>query len=125
MTSASSPATLLWFRKGLRLHDSPALHAAVEGSSALYPVFIIDPNMVRPDRLGVNRLAFQLGTLRELDAELRRRGSRLTVLRGEPLPQLERAMREWKIGRLVFEADTEPYAVKRDAQARELAGCTG
>ena len=94
MTSASSPATLLWFRKGLRLHDSPALHAAVSGSGALYPVFILDPNMVRPDRLGVNRLAFLLGTLRELDAELRQRGSRLTVLRGEPLPQLERAMRE-------------------------------
>lgn len=125
MTSASSPATLLWFRKGLRLHDSPALHAAVSGSGTLYPVFILDPNMVRPDRLGVNRLAFLLGTLRELDAELRQRGSRLTVLRGEPLPQLERAMREWKIGRLVFEADTEPYAVKRDAQARELAGRLG
>jgi cryptochrome len=123
--SDCGPATLLWFRKGLRLHDSPALHAAVEGvaenTAALYPVFILDPNLLTPSRVGVNRIAFLLESLRALDAELRKRGSRLTVLRGEPLAELERVMVQWKIGRLVFEADTEPYAVKRDARATELA----
>jgi cryptochrome len=117
----SGPATLLWFRKGLRLHDSSALHAALEGTATLYPVFILDPNMVRPEKLGVNRLAFLLETLRALDAELRQRGSRLTVLRGEPLATLERVMVQWTIGRLVFEADTEPSARVRDAGAAQLA----
>ena len=32
-----------WFRKGLRLHDNPALLKACEGSSELYPVFVLDP----------------------------------------------------------------------------------
>ena len=119
--TTSGPATLLWFRKGLRLHDSPALHAALEGSAALYPVFIFDPHLLAPARVGVNRTAFLLETLRALDAGLRGRGSRLIVLRGEPLAELERALMQWKIGRLVFEADTEPYAKVRDAGAADLA----
>ena len=120
-SSAPGPATLLWFRKGLRLHDSPALHAALEGTAALYPVFILDPRLLLPARVGVNRTAFLLETLRALDAELREKGSRLIVLRGEPLAELERVMLAWNIGRLVFEADTEPYATARDAGAAELA----
>ncbi|WP_407541812.1 deoxyribodipyrimidine photo-lyase (plasmid) [Deinococcus radiomollis] len=117
----SGPASLLWFRKGLRLHDNPALHAALEGAVALYPVFVLDPTLLGPARVGVNRTAFLLESLRALDAGLKERGSRLIVLRGEPLAELERVMMQWRIGRLVFEADTEPYARVRDAGAAELA----
>jgi len=119
--NSTHPTTLLWFRKGLRLHDSPALHAALEWSGALYPVFVLDPELTCPEKLGINRMAFLLGTLHALDAELRARGSRLFVLRGEPLAQLEWAFQTWKVERLVFEADTEPYAVRRDEGARALA----
>ena len=111
----------MWFRKGLRLHDNSALHAALEQEGPLYPVFILDPALTRPQKLGINRLAFLLGTLHALDAELRARGSRLLVLHGEPLSQLEWAIKSWKVTRLVFEADTEPYAVRRDEGARALA----
>jgi cryptochrome len=38
---------ILWFRKGLRLHDNPALLEAASGASALYPVFVLDPYFVR------------------------------------------------------------------------------
>ncbi len=35
---------MLWFRKGLRLHDNGALHAALEASpQTLTPVFCLDP----------------------------------------------------------------------------------
>ena len=119
--NSQNPVTLLWFRKGLRLHDSSAMHAALEQDGSLYPVFILDPALTRPEKLGINRMAFLLGTLHALDAELRARGSRLFVLRGEPLAQLEWAFVTWKVTRLVFEADTEPYAVRRDESARALA----
>lgn len=36
-------AAIHWFRKGLRVHDNPALMAACRGSTNLYPVFILDP----------------------------------------------------------------------------------
>ena len=119
--NSQNPVTLLWFRKGLRLHDSSAMHAALEQDGSLYPVFILDPALTRPEKLGINRMAFLLGTLHALDTELRARGSRLFVLRGEPLAQLEWAFVTWKVTRLVFEADTEPYAVRRDESARALA----
>ena len=35
--------SILWFRKGLRVHDNPALVKACEGASAVQPVFVLDP----------------------------------------------------------------------------------
>jgi len=36
--------SVLWFRKGLRLHDNGALHAALQASPEhLTPVFCLDP----------------------------------------------------------------------------------
>lgn len=60
---------LLWFRKGLRLHDNPALHQACKGV-ALAPVFVLDPWFLTPQRVGVNRLNFLLESLRGLTASL-------------------------------------------------------
>lgn len=31
-----------WFRHGLRLHDNPALHDALNGADEFYAVFIFD-----------------------------------------------------------------------------------
>ena len=42
--SKDGPAVVLWFRKGLRLHDNPALKAALDlKPKHLYPIFILDP----------------------------------------------------------------------------------
>lgn len=68
----SSMSSLMWFRKGLRLHDNPALLAAIEGAKHVYPVFILDPYFLRPDpsapspgstRVGINRIQFLLQSL--------------------------------------------------------------
>ena len=56
-------STLFWFRKGLRLHDNAALAAAIDGTSRLYPVFVIDPWFVSSGRVGNNRLHFLLTAL--------------------------------------------------------------
>ena len=34
---------VLWFRRGLRLHDNPALLSAIEKSKKFAAVFIFDP----------------------------------------------------------------------------------
>lgn len=34
--------TVHWFRRGLRLHDNPALHDALRDSKEFYPIFIFD-----------------------------------------------------------------------------------
>ena len=55
--------SILWFRKGLRLHDNPSLLAAIKGATHLYPVFVLDPWFLKPDVVGVNRLNFLLESL--------------------------------------------------------------
>jgi len=122
--------SVLWFRKGLRLHDNPALHAACRGASHLYPVFVLDPWFLRPNpaapspgsaALGVNRIRFLLEALADLDASLRARGSRLLLLQGDPATVVPRLCQSWGITRLCFEFDTEPYAQTRDQAVQEAA----
>jgi cryptochrome len=37
---------IMWFRKGLRLHDNPALLAATAGAQYVFPIFVLDPFFV-------------------------------------------------------------------------------
>lgn len=117
--STSLAVSLLWYRKGLRVHDSPALVTACAGASAVYPVFCLDPWFVSSGRIGAVRLRFLAEALADLDASLRERGSRLIVLRGKPELELLRVAKEWGATRLIWEADgVEPYAIERDAAVR-------
>ena len=117
---------LLWFRKGLRLHDNPTLAAAIaSGCTHLYPVFCLDPWFVASGKVGANRLHFLLQSLADLDASLRALDSRLIVLRGNPATVLPLAIKEWKIDRLCHELDTEEYAKQRDAEIAEMCTSAG
>ncbi|KIZ03776.1 cryptochrome 2 (photolyase-like) [Monoraphidium neglectum] len=124
---AGTKNAVVWFRKGLRLHDNPALLAACEGAQRVYPIFIIDPNFLQSSnyKVGVNRYSFLLESLADLDRSLRARGSRLLVLRGKPDEVLPRVFKDWQISQLCFEADVEPYAKARDATVAQLAQAAG
>jgi len=131
--------SVLWFRKGLRLHDNPALLAALEDATeedgatprpgcALLPLFCLDPWFVDPaaGRVGRVRLSFLLESLADLDASLRKRGSRLVVARGAPETVLPAVVQEWGATRLCFEGCHEPYGRARDAAVvAALAGAGG
>ena len=62
---------------------------------------------------------------RVCERSLKARGSRLVLLRGPPVETIARACKEWGITRLCWEADTEPYAVKRDRDVRAAAESAG
>ncbi|KAG7255284.1 hypothetical protein CRUP_023640, partial [Coryphaenoides rupestris] len=83
--------TIHWFRKGLRLHDNPALQE------------------------------FLLQSLEDLDASLRKLNSRLFVIRGQPTDVFPRLFKEWEISRLSYEYDSEPFGKERDAAIKKLA----
>lgn len=46
---------LHWFRKGLRLHDNPALRLALEGAHTYRCVYILDPWFAGVSQVGINR----------------------------------------------------------------------
>uniref|UniRef100_A0A8D0CN33 Photolyase/cryptochrome alpha/beta domain-containing protein n=1 Tax=Scleropages formosus TaxID=113540 RepID=A0A8D0CN33_SCLFO len=116
-----APNSIHWFRKGLRLHDNPALREAVRGAATVRCVYFLDPWFAGSSNLGVNRWRFLLQCLEDLDASLRKLNSRLFVIRGQPANVFPRLFKEWKISRLTFEYDSEPFGKERDAAIKKLA----
>lgn len=58
----SKPRVIYWFRTDLRLHDSPALQAALDlEPEVLWPIWTWDPHYVYKARVGVNRFQFLYG----------------------------------------------------------------
>ncbi|UCG26522.1 MAG: deoxyribodipyrimidine photo-lyase [Chloroflexota bacterium] len=105
---------LWWIRRDLRLTDNRALHAAMARRGTIVPVFILDPALLSSTHAGEKRIAFLMGGLKELDTELRERGSYLVVRQGRPLQQLAKLQQETKANAIFAEEDFSPYASRRD-----------
>jgi len=124
-TKAAAAVSIHWFRKGLRLHDNPALLEACQGATHVFPVFILDPHFAKPEKIGVLRYRFMLQTIQDLDDNLRKLGSRLYVVQGQPIEALPRLFARWGVTKLTFESDIEPYAKVRDNAVCRLATAQG
>ena len=73
--------TVHWFRKGLRLHDNPALLHAYETSTEIWPVYILNPEIITyGGNIGFNRWRFLLESLKDLDVQLRNFNSRYNCI---------------------------------------------
>ncbi|XP_004844851.1 cryptochrome-1 isoform X3 [Heterocephalus glaber] len=110
-----------WFRKGLRLHDNPALKECIRGADTIRCVYILDPWFAGSSNVGINRWRFLLQCLEDLDANLRKLNSRLFVIRGQPADVFPRLFKEWNITKLSIEYDSEPFGKERDAAIKKLA----
>jgi deoxyribodipyrimidine photo-lyase len=108
-----------WVRRDLRLGDNPALGAALEEAAQVLPVFVLDPTLLASDYVGEKRLAFLYEGLRQLDADLQTRGSRLIVRRGSPAEILAQIAAEGGAEAIYAEADYSPYATRRDERVAE------
>lgn len=126
-TSAAMPhRTIHLFNKGLRLHDNPTLVAALESSSAVYPVFVLDRAFMEGSmRLGSLRWCFILQSLEDLHRSLQSLGSRLYVLQGSHEAVLRRLVTRWGITQLSFDAEMEPHYKRLDEELRALASEIG
>jgi deoxyribodipyrimidine photo-lyase len=84
-----SPPVLLWFRRDLRLSDNAALRAAIATGSPVIPVFVWSPEEEAPWAPGAASRWWLHQSLGALDAELRKRGSRLIIRRGPVVEALQ------------------------------------
>lgn len=125
-SALAASRVIVWFRKGLRLHDNACLAKLPRGSeSFLLPVFVLDPHFVRSERVGATRWQFLLSTLHDLDQGLRTLGSRLLVAHSSPVPALQALWRQTGATEIRWEYDFEPYARVRDAEVRAAAEADG
>ncbi|XP_074654296.1 cryptochrome-2-like [Tubulanus polymorphus] len=120
-TATMTQRSIHWFRKGLRIHDNPALLASLADCDEFWPVFVLDPWFVKNARVGANRWRFLLQSLQDLDESFKKFNTRLFVAKGKPEEVFRKLFKDWRITRLTFEVDTEPYAIKRDAEIIKLA----
>ena len=122
------PRVIYWFRTDLRLHDSPALKAALDLSpEVLYPVWTFDPHYVFRARVGPNRFQFLFDCQNNLSENITKlnKKSKLFLIREAPQTVLPKLFKAWKISHLVFEKDTDAYAKQRDEKVKELAKKAG
>jgi deoxyribodipyrimidine photo-lyase len=73
---------ILWLRRDLRLADQPALAAVVASGASVIPIFILDDETPKHRRMGAASRWWLHHSLKSLDADLRKLGSRLILRRG-------------------------------------------
>jgi cryptochrome len=141
----SKPRVIYWFRTDLRLHDSPALKAALDlNLECLYPIWTWDPHYVYRARVGLNRWQFlyalsstltptvtntsdSVDCQNDLSSSITKlnKNSKLFLIREAPQTLLPKLFKAWKISHLVFEKDTDAYAKDRDTEVVKLAKKAG
>ena len=119
---------LYWHRTDLRLHDSPALTAALSlNPSTFIPIWTWDPHYVYRSRVGPNRWRFLLECQSTLSASYKKLNpkQKLWVVREGPTTVLPKLWKAWGVTHLVFEKDTDSYARRRDEEVLRLAESAG
>ena len=75
--------------------------------------------------MGPPRLRFLWDALEQLAGDLKRRGHRLLLRRGDPIAEIPRLIRETGAELLTFNRDPGPYAQLRDARVRAVSERAG
>ena len=114
------PATVLWFRRDLRLRDLPALLDASAGSADVLACFVLDPRLEATS--GPRRLQFLGDSLREIQAAL---GGRLLVSRGRPEDVIPAICSAVDATTVHISADFTPFGLRRDTTVADILGPQG
>jgi deoxyribodipyrimidine photo-lyase len=122
---AQSASTLVWLRLDLRLDDHPALAAALAGGGSVVPVYIWSPEEEAPWAPGAASRWWLHHALRDLDAQLRARGSRLILRAGPSRETLLTLAKEAKAARVVWTERAEPALRVRDAAVASALHAAG
>jgi deoxyribodipyrimidine photo-lyase len=110
-------AVVVLFTRDLRLHDHPALAAAVERGERVVPLFVLDDAVL--EAFGApNRVAFLLDSLRDLDASLRAGGGALVVRRGNVVGETVRLALDTDASAVFVGEDVSAYAQERERRLR-------
>jgi len=116
---------VVWLRRDLRLDDHAALAAAAERCDRITCAFVLDPVLLRGDRVGAPIVQFFFESLAVLRERLRALGSDLALLEGDAAAELIGYAQRAGARAIFYNEDTDPAMRARDAEvtrALEAAG---
>lgn len=114
-----------WFRADLRLHDNTALHHATQENTIVYPLFILDPEILFSPNNGAPITAFFFAALQSLKENLARHQIPLTLRYGHPRDVIPTFIKETGAQALYFNKDIEPQSIARDNAITAIAQALG
>ncbi len=114
-----------WFRRDLRVRDQTALYHAARDAERVIPVFVVDPALMAAPHGSAPRVTFLLDSLRALDGNLRRLGSRLLVRQGDPVEALLSLLRETDAQGIYVNRDYIAPGLERDRRVKREVEAAG
>lgn len=122
MTGDLGAASIVWFRRDLRLADNRALSAAAAGGGPVIPLFILDSATEPPGAAPRWRLGL---ALERLGADLAARGSSLVLRRGPALEALRALVAETGARAVHWTRLHDPASVARDTEVKAALRAAG
>ncbi len=119
----ASGTSLVWFRQDLRLHDQPALLAAMAGGARVLAVYVLDDTIAWPAG-GASRWWLH-SSLASLGAALRQAGAGLVLRRGRSTEIIPALAREAGAGVVHAGIGHEPGWRTADAEVARLLAADG
>src|SRR6202046_5904736 len=78
---------IMLFTRDLRVHDNPALKAALRPADGVAPLFVLEDRLVSGPLAAPNRVRFLLEAVDDLRSSLRERGGDLVIRRGDTVAE--------------------------------------
>ena len=120
------PSTaLVWFRRDFRLHDNPALVAALHDADRVVAVYLHAPDEEAPWQPGAASNWWRHHSLAALATAIAERGGRLTLRRGDSLAMLRELIRETGAQSVHWNRLYEPAIRARDEQIKAALKADG
>src|ERR1700761_3860721 len=117
----STPVSIFWFRRDLRLDDNAGLYRALKGDNPVLPVFLFDKEILHKlDDKDDARVTFIYQTIQDIDKELHKHDSSLLVLNDKPEHAWQKLLKEYDIKAVYTNHDYEPSAKKRDEEVAKM-----
>jgi deoxyribodipyrimidine photo-lyase len=117
--------SVVWFRRDLRCVDQPALLQAARRTARVVPVFVLDPRALADFTPGSKPQGYFFGTLIALRDQLRRKGSELILLQGDPEQEIPEVCRELGASEVHWNKDYEPRGRARDEAVASACRAAG
>jgi len=113
--------SLFIFRRDFRIIDNLGLINALKDSNLVIPIFIFTPEqLVKNKYKSNNSVQFMIESLKELDKDLKSKGSKIFYFYGNPEDVVQNIINNNNIDCIYVNTDYTPYSVKRDDNIKNI-----